>query len=179
MAWPSTNHYPLLSVSRHCSGSMAAVLSDHAASVNVILQLCSSQPSAVSSRPPDTVIFSRILSGRSGASPHVQRLTLYSLRCSSKLWGSTSVRSFLAAVTARRKHREKTLHNICLTCDRVVSRHQQTRVTYDGLDRKSNDLARGLLQRGVKKGDRVAVSLGNNIEYAIVRGLELGTKLQG
>lgn len=62
---------------------------------------------------------------------------------------------------------------------RVVSRHQRTRLTYDGLDRKSNDLARGLLQRGVKRGDRVAVSLGNNIEYAIVRGLGIGTRLRG
>ncbi|CAF9943255.1 MAG: hypothetical protein ALECFALPRED_010924 [Alectoria fallacina] len=49
----------------------------------------------------------------------------------------------------------------------LVSRHQRARLTYDDLDRKSNDLARGLWQRGVKKGDRVAVSLGNNIEYAI------------
>jgi len=54
---------------------------------------------------------------------------------------------------------------------RVISRHQRTRLTYDALDGKSNALARGLLGRGVKKGDRVAVSLGNNIEYAIVRGL--------
>ena len=53
----------------------------------------------------------------------------------------------------------------------VVSRHQRIRLTYDDLDRKSNDLARGLLQRGVRKGDRVAVSLGNNIEHAIVRSL--------
>lgn len=62
---------------------------------------------------------------------------------------------------------------------RVISRHQRARLTYDGLDRKSDDLARGLLQRGVKKGDRVAVSLGNNIEYAIVRGLETATRLRG
>lgn len=52
--------------------------------------------------------------------------------------------------------------------DRVISRHQQARLTYDGLDRKSNALARGLISAGVKKGDRVAISLGNNIEYAIV-----------
>ena len=52
--------------------------------------------------------------------------------------------------------------------NRVVSRHQQTRLSYDELDRQSDDLARGLLSRGVKKGDRVAVSLGNNLEYAIV-----------
>lgn len=61
--------------------------------------------------------------------------------------------------------------------DRVISRHQQARLTYDGLDRKSNALARGLMSAGVKKGDRVAISLGNNIEYAIVwtpeRGLEI------
>ncbi|KAL9097082.1 MAG: hypothetical protein Q9163_006387 [Psora crenata] len=49
----------------------------------------------------------------------------------------------------------------------IVSRHQQIRLTYDGLDRKSDAMARGLLDRGVKKGDRVAVSLGNNVEYAI------------
>ncbi|KAI9777293.1 MAG: hypothetical protein M1835_005268 [Candelina submexicana] len=32
--------------------------------------------------------------------------------------------------------------------------------------RRSNDLARGLATLGVKQGSRVAVSLGNNIEYA-------------
>lgn len=53
--------------------------------------------------------------------------------------------------------------------DRVIARHQQARLTYDDLDRKSNALARGLISAGVKKGDRVAISLGNNIEYAIVR----------
>lgn len=50
----------------------------------------------------------------------------------------------------------------------VVSRHQQTRLTYDALDRKSNAFAKGLQNQGVQKGDMVAVSLGNNIEYAIV-----------
>ncbi|KAI9861111.1 MAG: hypothetical protein M1813_005540 [Trichoglossum hirsutum] len=49
----------------------------------------------------------------------------------------------------------------------VVSRHQNERLSYEALDRKSNSLARGLVKLGVKKGDRVAVSLGNNIEYAI------------
>lgn len=52
--------------------------------------------------------------------------------------------------------------------DRVISRHQQARLTYDALNRKSNALARGLISAGVKKGDRVAISLGNSIEYAIV-----------
>ncbi|KAF2276284.1 acyl-CoA synthetase/AMP-acid ligase-like protein II [Westerdykella ornata] len=48
----------------------------------------------------------------------------------------------------------------------VISHHQRKRLTYDALDRDSNALARGLQKLGVKKGDRVAVSLGNNIEYA-------------
>ncbi|EMC94182.1 hypothetical protein BAUCODRAFT_223006 [Baudoinia panamericana UAMH 10762] len=49
----------------------------------------------------------------------------------------------------------------------VVSRHQQTQLTYDELDRKSNALARGFQSIGVRKGDRVAVFLGNNIEFAV------------
>lgn len=39
-------------------------------------------------------------------------------------------------------------------------------MTYDQLDRDSDALARGLAKQGVKKGDRVAVSLGNNLENA-------------
>lgn len=39
-------------------------------------------------------------------------------------------------------------------------------MTYDQLDRASDALARGLAKQGVKKGDRVAVSLGNNHENA-------------
>ncbi|KAI1995382.1 hypothetical protein LOZ53_001435 [Ophidiomyces ophidiicola] len=50
---------------------------------------------------------------------------------------------------------------------RVISRHQQQRLTYHELDLKSNALARGLASIGVTKGDRVAVSLGNGIEYAV------------
>ena len=49
----------------------------------------------------------------------------------------------------------------------VISRHQQARLTYDELDRRSNALARGLQGIGVTKGDRVSVSLGNNLEFAI------------
>ncbi|KAF2014670.1 acetyl-CoA synthetase-like protein [Aaosphaeria arxii CBS 175.79] len=52
--------------------------------------------------------------------------------------------------------------------DAVISHHQRIRLTYDTLDRSSNILARGLAKAGVKKGERVAVSLGNNIEYATV-----------
>ena len=50
----------------------------------------------------------------------------------------------------------------------VISRAQRAQVTYDELDRKSNSVARGLQSIGVKKGDRVSVSLGNNMEYAIL-----------
>jgi acyl-CoA synthetase (AMP-forming)/AMP-acid ligase II len=42
-------------------------------------------------------------------------------------------------------------------------------LTYDKLDRDSNALARGLANVGVKKGDRCAIMLGNNIEFATVR----------
>jgi len=55
-----------------------------------------------------------------------------------------------------------------LTSSSVISRHQQTILTYSALDIQSNALARGLANIGVKKGDRVAVSLGNNIEFATV-----------
>ncbi|KAI9762013.1 MAG: serine/threonine protein kinase, AGC [Chaenotheca gracillima] len=48
----------------------------------------------------------------------------------------------------------------------VISRHQSQRLTYRSLDDQSNALAHGLSKLGVRKGDRVAVSLGNNIEYA-------------
>ncbi|KAK2850715.1 hypothetical protein FQN49_005391 [Arthroderma sp. PD_2] len=49
----------------------------------------------------------------------------------------------------------------------VISRHQNQRITYEELDQRSNSLARGLASTGVSKGDRVAVSLGNGMEYAI------------
>ncbi|CBY02075.1 hypothetical protein IAQ61_006660 [Plenodomus lingam] len=52
--------------------------------------------------------------------------------------------------------------------DAVISHHQRIRLTYDALDQDSNTLARGLQKLGVKKGDRVAVSLGNNAEFATV-----------
>lgn len=50
----------------------------------------------------------------------------------------------------------------------MISRHQNAQATYEGLDKQSNALARGLIKVGVGKGDRVAVSLGNNMEFAIV-----------
>ena len=41
-------------------------------------------------------------------------------------------------------------------------------MTYEELNARSNALARGLRELGVQKGKRVAVSLGNNIEFAVV-----------
>jgi acyl-CoA synthetase (AMP-forming)/AMP-acid ligase II len=41
-------------------------------------------------------------------------------------------------------------------------------LTYRELDERSNILAYGLRERGVRKGDRVAVSLGNNWEFAVL-----------
>ena len=50
----------------------------------------------------------------------------------------------------------------------VISKSQNERLSYRELDERSNILARGLRERGVKKGDRVAVSLGNNWEFAVL-----------
>ena len=50
----------------------------------------------------------------------------------------------------------------------MISRHQNKRLTYHQLDLDSNALARGLQSLGVKKGDRVCVSLGNNLEFATI-----------
>ena len=50
----------------------------------------------------------------------------------------------------------------------MVSRAQRKRLTYAELDHWSNAVANGLRASGVVKGDRVAVSLGNNVEFAVV-----------
>ena len=50
----------------------------------------------------------------------------------------------------------------------VVARHQSERLSYEDLDLRSNALGAGLQKEGVRKGDRVAVSLGNNVEFAVV-----------
>lgn len=51
----------------------------------------------------------------------------------------------------------------------VVARAQGPigRLTYRELDERSTKLGYGLRERGVQKGDRVAVSLGNNWEFAV------------
>jgi len=51
--------------------------------------------------------------------------------------------------------------------DSVISRHQNQCLTYDALDASSTVLAHGLWKQGVRKGDRVAVSLGNGIEFTL------------
>jgi acyl-coenzyme A synthetase/AMP-(fatty) acid ligase len=51
---------------------------------------------------------------------------------------------------------------------RVIARHQNATLTYQDLDVQSDALARGLERQGVQKGDRVAVMLGNSVEYCVV-----------
>ena len=55
--------------------------------------------------------------------------------------------------------------------DAVVSRAQNSRLTYEELDKRSCSIAKTLQELGVKKGDRVAVSLGNNLEFGAVSEL--------
>ncbi|APA11099.1 hypothetical protein sscle_07g058690 [Sclerotinia sclerotiorum 1980 UF-70] len=50
----------------------------------------------------------------------------------------------------------------------LISRSQNTKLTYRELDEKSNVIAHGLRTLGVKKGDRVAVSLGNGWEFGAI-----------
>ncbi|MBX3029277.1 MAG: long-chain fatty acid--CoA ligase [Chloroflexi bacterium] len=52
-----------------------------------------------------------------------------------------------------------------LTPDRVAIDHAQGRVTYRQLDRESAHLAAELLERGLRRGDRVAVLSDNRPEY--------------
>ncbi|CAD0086442.1 unnamed protein product, partial [Aureobasidium mustum] len=49
----------------------------------------------------------------------------------------------------------------------VIARNQNTTLTYQDLDIQSDALARGLERQGVQKGDRVAVMLGNGVEYCV------------
>ena len=50
----------------------------------------------------------------------------------------------------------------------VISQHQGKILTYADLHQQSDDLAAGLLEAGVERGDRVAVLLGNRSEYVDV-----------
>lgn len=47
----------------------------------------------------------------------------------------------------------------------VASDHQQKSLTYAEADTRSDDLARGFVALGAKQGDRIAILMGNEIEY--------------
>lgn len=103
-----------------------------------------------------------------------------SRRYLSRLLGNTLHLWFRSTVIEQRRSDYIPLYQVGAVLKwsiRVISRHQNTRLTYDGLHRKSNALAHGLENIGVKKGDRVAVSLGNNIEFAIVRCLRRSSRV--
>lgn len=51
----------------------------------------------------------------------------------------------------------------------VISQHQNEIITYSQLHKYSDDLAAGMIALSIKKGDRVAVLLGNRSEYVYVR----------
>ncbi|ESZ98369.1 hypothetical protein SBOR_1247 [Sclerotinia borealis F-4128] len=50
----------------------------------------------------------------------------------------------------------------------LISHSQNIKLTYQELDERSNVIAHGLLGMGLKKGDRVAVSLGNGWEFGAI-----------
>jgi non-ribosomal peptide synthetase component E (peptide arylation enzyme) len=47
----------------------------------------------------------------------------------------------------------------------LISQHQNELITYDDLNSRSDVLAQALFAFGIRKGDRVAVMLGNRSEY--------------
>lgn len=51
----------------------------------------------------------------------------------------------------------------------VISQQQNRTLTYHQLDDRSSRLAHGLYKLGVRRGSRVAVMLGNRLEYVEVR----------
>lgn len=51
----------------------------------------------------------------------------------------------------------------------VISQHQNEVITYSQLHEQSDYLAAGMIAAGVRKGDRIAVMLGNRSEYVHVR----------
>ena len=53
----------------------------------------------------------------------------------------------------------------------VISQHQNEEITYSQLHKRSDDLASGMTALGTKRGDRVAVMLGNRSEYVYVRNV--------
>jgi fatty-acyl-CoA synthase len=53
--------------------------------------------------------------------------------------------------------------------DALVSRHQDVRLTYAQFDAEVDRVARGLLARGLAKGDRVGIWSPNNAEWVLVQ----------
>lgn len=51
----------------------------------------------------------------------------------------------------------------------VASQHQDQSLSFAELEKRTELLAASLLQLGVKRGDRVAILLGNRLEYVEVR----------
>ena len=103
--------------------------------------------------------------------PCAAKITYHdSLHCWSKLWGNILLLSCsnTAIIQRELRHSPQLPATPIETFSESPSRHQRTRLSYVALDTQSNALAKGLINKGVKKGDRVAVSLGNNIEYAVV-----------
>lgn len=51
----------------------------------------------------------------------------------------------------------------------LISRHQNTRLTYRELQRKVNQLASSMIRMGLQKGDRVGIWSHNNVEWVIMQ----------
>ena len=51
--------------------------------------------------------------------------------------------------------------------DKTALIHEDVRVTYDRINGMANQLARWLIDRGIKHGDRVALILENSLEYVV------------
>lgn len=62
-----------------------------------------------------------------------------------------------------RERCEQHPHHVALS-----SHHQNLSITYAQLKRQSEDMAAGLYELGVRRGDRVGVLLGNRYEYGVV-----------
>jgi len=58
-------------------------------------------------------------------------------------------------------------NNAARTPDKVALVFQEQRLTYQEIDAQANRLAQALLDRGVQRGDRVAIYLPNSVEAAV------------
>jgi non-ribosomal peptide synthetase component E (peptide arylation enzyme) len=103
-------------------------------------------------------------------------------------WRSDSLAQISGPVEVRNCHRASFWHNtdllkpalleetfsekfsaICNAFpDRIAIKTPNSQLSYKGLDEQSEALATGLLSLKIKTGDRVVISLGNGIPYAVV-----------